>query len=56
MPQPKAQATVEVEPEIWEWFKAQGDYCQRYIAAALRIDFGCADGCFCPLCQLKEIL
>ncbi|MBN2392588.1 MAG: BrnA antitoxin family protein, partial [Anaerolineae bacterium] len=25
MPQPKVQVTVEVEPEVLEWFKAQGD-------------------------------
>ncbi len=37
MPQPKVQVTVEVEPEIWEWFKAQGDHAQQYLAAALRI-------------------
>ena len=37
MPQPKVQVTVEVEPEIWEWFKAQGDRYQQSLAAALRI-------------------
>ncbi len=37
MPQPKVKVTVEVEPEIWEWFKAHGDHYQRYMAAALRI-------------------
>jgi uncharacterized protein (DUF4415 family) len=36
-PQPKVQVTVEVEPEIWEWFKAQGDRYQQSLAAALRI-------------------
>lgn len=29
--------TVEVEPEVAEWFKAQGDNYERYLAAALRI-------------------
>lgn len=37
MPKPKVQVTVEVEPEIWEWFQAQGDHAQQYLAAALRI-------------------
>lgn len=37
MPQPKVQVTVEVEPEIWEWFKAQGDQYQQSLTAALRI-------------------
>jgi len=37
MPQSKVQVTVEVEPEVWEWFKAQGDHSQHYMAAALRI-------------------
>lgn len=36
-PQPKVQVTVEIEPEIWEWFKAQGDRYQQSLAAALRI-------------------
>jgi uncharacterized protein (DUF4415 family) len=31
------KVTVEVEPEVVEWFKAQGDNCERYLAAALRI-------------------
>jgi uncharacterized protein (DUF4415 family) len=37
MPQPKVQVTVEVEPEVWEWFKAQGDRYQQYLTAALRV-------------------
>jgi uncharacterized protein (DUF4415 family) len=37
MPQPKVQVTVEIEPEILEWFKAQGDNYQQSLAAALRI-------------------
>ena len=37
MPQSKVQITVEVEPEIWEWFKAQGDRYQQSLTAALRL-------------------
>ncbi|MGC9397294.1 MAG: BrnA antitoxin family protein [Anaerolineae bacterium] len=37
MPQAKVEVMVEVEPEVLEWFKAQGDHYQRYLAAALRI-------------------
>ena len=37
MPKPKVTVTVEVEPEVVEWFKAQGENCQRDLAAALRI-------------------
>lgn len=37
MPKPKVKVTVEVEPEVLEWFKAQGDNYDRYLAAALRI-------------------
>jgi uncharacterized protein (DUF4415 family) len=37
MPKPKVAVTVEVEPEVMEWFKAQGENYQRYLAAALRI-------------------
>lgn len=37
MPKPKVKVTVEVEPEVIEWFKAQGENYQRYLTAALRI-------------------
>ena len=37
MPKPKVTVTVEVEPEIIEWFKAQGDDYERFLTAALRI-------------------
>jgi len=37
MPKPKVKVTVEVEPEVVEWFRAQGENYQRYLAAALRI-------------------
>jgi uncharacterized protein (DUF4415 family) len=37
MPKPKVKVTVEVEPEVLEWFKAQGEHYERDLAAALRI-------------------
>lgn len=37
MPKNAVIVTVEVEPEVAEWYKAQGDNCARYLAAALRI-------------------
>lgn len=37
MPKQKVKVTVEVEPEVMEWFRAQGENYQRYLAAALRI-------------------
>ncbi len=37
MPKPKVKMTVEVESEVAEWFRAQGDNYERYLAAALRI-------------------
>lgn len=37
MPRPKVKVTVEVEPEVMEWFNAQGENYQRYLSAALRI-------------------
>jgi uncharacterized protein (DUF4415 family) len=37
MPNPKVKVTVEVEPEVIEWFKAQGENYQRDLAAALRL-------------------
>jgi len=37
MPKQKVKITVEVEPEVVEWFKAQGENYERYMAAALRI-------------------
>ena len=37
MPKPKVKVTVEVEPEVMEWFKSQGENYQRDLAAALRI-------------------
>ena len=36
-PQSTVKVTVEVEPEVIEWFKAQGENYERYLAAALRI-------------------
>jgi uncharacterized protein (DUF4415 family) len=37
MPKDKVKVTVEVEPEVAQWFKAQGDRYQEILAAALRI-------------------
>ena len=37
MPKPKVKVTVEVEPEVIEWFKSQGKNYKRDLAAALRI-------------------
>lgn len=37
MPKSKVKVTVEVEPEIVEWFRAQGENYQRDLAAALRL-------------------
>ena len=37
MPAEKVKITVEVEPEVAQWFKAQGENYQRLLAAALRI-------------------
>jgi uncharacterized protein (DUF4415 family) len=37
MPKQPVTVTVEVEPEVVEWYKAQGDNYARYLAAALRI-------------------
>ena len=37
MPRPPVAITVRVEPEVLEWFKAQGPDYSRLMAAALRI-------------------
>lgn len=37
LPKDKVKVTVEVEPEILEWFQAQGEDYQNYLSAALRI-------------------
>jgi uncharacterized protein (DUF4415 family) len=37
MPRPPVSVTVRVEPDILEWFKAQGDEYGRLMTAALRI-------------------
>ena len=29
MPKPRVKVTVEIEPEVMEWFKAQGENYQR---------------------------
>jgi len=33
----KVKVTVEIEPEVAQWFKSQGDHYQEFLAAALRI-------------------
>lgn len=37
MPRPSVSITVRVEPDILEWFKAQGDEYDRLMTVALRI-------------------
>jgi uncharacterized protein (DUF4415 family) len=37
MPKNKVRVTVEIEPEVAQWFKAQGENYQDFLAAALRI-------------------
>ncbi len=37
MPGKKVKLTVEVEPEVAQWFRAQGENYQRFLEAALRI-------------------
>jgi len=37
VPESPVTVTIEVEPEVLEWFKAQGDEWKRRLAAALRI-------------------
>ena len=36
MPKAKVRVTVEIEPEVAQWFKAQGENYQRVLAEALR--------------------
>ena len=36
MPKDKVKVLVEVEPEIMQWFKAQGEKSQELLAEALR--------------------
>ena len=37
MPKPKVKITVEVEPEVLDWFKAQGTGWEHHLTAAIRI-------------------
>lgn len=37
MPRPPVAITVRVEPDVLEWFKAQGEDFARLMTAALRI-------------------
>jgi uncharacterized protein (DUF4415 family) len=36
-PKAKVKVTVEVESDVVDWFKEQGDNYEQYLAAALRI-------------------
>ncbi|MCB0189691.1 MAG: BrnA antitoxin family protein [Caldilineaceae bacterium] len=37
MPEPPVVVTIEIEPDILAWFKAQGEDYQERLAAALRL-------------------
>ena len=37
IPNNKIKLTVEVEPEVAQWFKSQGERAHEFLAAALRI-------------------
>ncbi len=37
MPREKVRVTVEVDPDVAQWFRAQGKDYQRFLADALRI-------------------
>lgn len=37
MPQQFTTVTVQLDSEVWTWFEAQGDECERLLNAALRI-------------------
>ncbi len=37
LPVQKVKVTVEVESDVLEWFKAQGENYENYLAAAIRI-------------------
>lgn len=37
MPRPSVSITVRIEPDVLEWFKAQGDEYNRLMTAGLRI-------------------
>ena len=37
MPKPKVEVLVEIEPEVLEWFKAQGSDWKHQLTAAVRI-------------------
>jgi uncharacterized protein (DUF4415 family) len=36
MPKEKVRVTVEVEPEVAQWFQAQGEHSKQALAEALR--------------------
>ena len=37
MPKPKVKVMVEIEPEVLDWFKAQGSDWKHQLTAAVRI-------------------
>jgi uncharacterized protein (DUF4415 family) len=37
VPQQFTTVTVQVDSDVWDWFKAQGQECERQLNAALRI-------------------
>ncbi len=37
LPKPKVKVIVEIEPEVLDWFKAQGTGWEHQLTAALRI-------------------
>ena len=37
MPEASVTVTIQIEPDIFAWFKAQGDDYQQRLAAALRL-------------------
>jgi uncharacterized protein (DUF4415 family) len=37
LPKKKVKVTVEIEPEVAQWFEAQGERYHEFLAAALRI-------------------
>jgi len=36
-PQQFATVTIQVDSDVWAWFEAHGDECERQLNAALRI-------------------
>lgn len=36
-PRQNISVTVQIAPDVWAWFKAQGDECEQRLRAAIRI-------------------